>query len=324
MRGNRRIRCFFDNDCFCSFARKGIVFVFLNGYRISARVFEIAYRAVFCEYKVCGFAVIGCRGRGLSVGTINVTFRNSPVGFGRLFVYREFAGDKRYVIVIACGKSRNGNYVIAGIRACAAVNRFARKIFALYKPRDGVRKCGRIAVSYRDVVNRYGYFRRAYRKLNASFFFRAVGGINNLKVYRVRARIDKVKFSQRFSVAFVCRRAVHYLIGFTCVPRDQINVLRRAVVRHRFVVGIYFESVLNEHYFQVVRDFVICGNDFTRGVFNDDILLEGFIVNKSSAFARCDANAAFNHVACCKLADNKILASDFNGISFCNVSDRNA
>ena len=165
-RGSRRVSCLIDDDCF--FVIRQDIVVVRHGYRISARVFELASLAVFCEYKACGFAVVRCRGQSLSVGTINVTFRNSPGDFGGLFVYREFAGDKRHVIVIACGKPRNGNIVFARIRACAAVNRFARKRFALYKPRDGVRKCGRCAVSYRDVVNLNFNRFLVYRKRNAS------------------------------------------------------------------------------------------------------------------------------------------------------------
>ena len=182
------IRCFVDGDCFCCFARKGIVFVFLNGYRISACVFELASLAVFCEYKVCGFAVVRCRGRGLSV-VVNVTSRNVPFNFGSLFVYREFTGLDSHRIVIACGKSRNGNYVIARIRACAAVNLFARKFVGVNKPRDGALKLGRFAVSYRDVVNLYCDRFLVYRKRNASFFFREGVVVNNLKVYLVRARV---------------------------------------------------------------------------------------------------------------------------------------
>ena len=233
-RGSRRVSCLIDDDCF--FVIRQDIVVVRHGYRISACVFEIASLAVFCEYKVCGFAIVRCRGQGLSVGTINTIFRICPSDSGGLFVYREFAGDRSHVIVIACGKSRNGNNVFADILACAAVNRFARKRFALYNPRDGARKRGRFAVSYRDVVNLYGDRFLVYRKRNVSDMLREGVVVNNLKVYLVRACV--CIFGRRSKRAIAFGRAVSYRVVRTFFGSDR-NAVRLPVVRQRYVREIY-------------------------------------------------------------------------------------
>ena len=253
-RGSRRVSCLIDDDCF--FVIRQDIVVVRHGYRISARVFELASLAVFCEYKVCGIAVVRCRGRGLSV-VVNVTFRNSPFNFGSLFVYREFAGDESYLVIIACGNSRNGNFVFASIRACAAVNRFARKRFALYKPRNFVRKRRGFAVSYRDVFNLYCDRFLVYRKRNASFFFREGVVVNNLKVYLVRACV--CIFGRIIKRAIVFGRAVRYRVVFAFFGLCDLNAVRLPVVRQRNVREIYCEGDLYKLNAHFVRNHVAIG-----------------------------------------------------------------